>query len=132
MSDEIAVASLLMAIIAILYGAWYPEIVKAVNLDVPKHDKAINFGLAKNTLRGKCLPLLALSVLTAAVFTPSLISIISDSLSIIRIYGTDSLFKYSAVKTAFCLVIASYFLISLQMIYLTISLFKKYKKLNQN
>ncbi|MGL9646349.1 hypothetical protein, partial [Escherichia coli] len=84
MSDEIAVASLLMAILAILYGAWYSEIVKAVNLDVPKHEKAINLGIAKEALFSKCLPLLVLSILTTAVFTPSLVSIISHSILIAK------------------------------------------------
>lgn len=129
MSDEIAVASLLMAILAILYGAWYSEIVKAVNLEVPKHDKAINFGMVKGTLYGKCLPLLVLSILTTAVFTPSLVSIISHSILIAKDNGFDAYQRYNAVKTAFCLVIASCFLITFQMCLLTFHLVSKYNKL---
>jgi hypothetical protein len=129
MSDEIAVASLLMAILAILYGAWYSEIVKAVNLDIPKHEKAINLGIAKEALFSKCLPLLVLSILTTAVFTPSLLSIISHSILIAKDNGFESYQKYSAVKTAFCLVIASCFLISFQMCLLSFRLVIKYNKL---
>lgn len=129
MSDEIAVASLLMAILAILYGAWYSEILRAVNLDVPKHDKEINLGIAKETLYGKCLPLLGLSILTTAVFTPSLISIVSNSILIAKNNGFDAYKSYNAVKTAFCLVIASCFLISFQMFLLTHRLFNKCQKL---
>ena len=54
MSDEIAIASLLMAILAIIYGTWYPEIMKAINLNVPDHDKMENYNIAKQTFRGKC------------------------------------------------------------------------------
>ncbi|ECO8967018.1 hypothetical protein FX197_13670 [Salmonella enterica] len=129
MSDEIAVASLLMAMLAILYGAWYSEIMKAVNLDIPKHDKQINLCIAKEALYKKCLPLFALSILTTAVFTPSLISIVLNSISIAKNNGLDAYKSYSAVKTAFCLVIASCFLISFQMYLLTYRLFNKCKKL---
>ncbi|EPX8935585.1 hypothetical protein ACW5X7_002991 [Morganella morganii] len=129
MSDEIAVASLLMAILAILYGAWYSEIVKAVNLGVPKHDKEINLAIAKETLYSKCLPLLGLSILTTVVFTPSLISIVLNSILTAKSNGLDAYKSYSAVKTAFCLVIVSCFLISFQMCLLTHRLFDKCKKL---
>lgn len=129
MSDEIAVASLLMAILAILYGAWYPEIVRVINLEIPKHDRAIHLSTTKEILYRKCLPLLGLSILTAAVFTPSLISIIYHSILVAKNYGFYSYQKYNAVKTAFCLVIVSCYIISYQMCSLNYSLVNKYKKL---
>lgn len=129
MSDEIAVASLLMAILAILYGAWYSEIIRVTNLEIPRHDKAINLSITKETLFGKCIPLLGLSIVTAILFTPSLISIISHSILTAKNYGFDSFQRYSVVKAAFCVVIFSCFLISYQMFLLTINLCKKYKKL---
>lgn len=129
MSDEIAVASLLMAILAILYGAWYPEIVKVINTETPRHDKGIDLKIAQEIRNTKSLPLLFLSILTSIIFIPSLITIICDAISFHHEFSISAFKKYSVVKTAFCLVIISCIIISYHIIVTHIQLNEKCKSL---
>jgi len=129
MSDAISAASLLMAVVAILYGAWYQEIMQAVKITVPKHDKQINFMLVNNVLVSRCLPLTAMAVIVFLVFLPDMIEIVQHSLSVLGVMGVKSYSKYDSVRTAFCLVIFVSFAIAVHLCRLTITLMAVRRKL---
>lgn len=129
MSDAISAASLLMAVVAILYGAWYQEIMQAVKISVPKHDKQINFMLVSNVLVSRCLPLTVMAVIVFLVFLPDTIGIVQHSLSVLREMGVKSYSKYDSVRTAFCLVVFVSFTIAVHLCRLTITLMEVRRKL---
>ena len=129
MSDEIAIASLLMAILAIIYGTWYPEIMKAINLNVPDHDKMENYSIANQTFRGKCLPLTVISILVVIIFLPTIIPIISHSVSVFMRDGISAYKGYNTVKMGILFVIIVSVMISIQMLQLSYALRKKCKAL---
>jgi hypothetical protein len=105
MSDAISAASLLMAVVAILYGAWYQEIMHAVKITVPKHDKQIPFLEVSEVLFFRCLPLTIMSVVVFLVFCPDLVEIVRHSLKVFESLGYKSYVVYDSVRTAFCLVV---------------------------
>lgn len=129
MSDAISAASLLMAVVAILYGAWYQEIMQAVKVAVPKHDKQINFMLVNNVLVSRCLPLTVMAVIVFLVFLPDTIDIVQHSLSVLGEMGVKSYSKYDSVRTAFCLVVFVSFAIAVHLCRLTITLMEVRRKL---
>lgn len=122
MSDAISAASLLMAVVAILYGAWYQEIMHAVNIMVPKHDKQIPFSTVNRALVSRCLPLTVMAVTVFLVFFPNMIEIVRHSLSVLGEMGVKSYSRYDSVKTAFCLVVFVSFAIAVHLCRLTITL----------
>jgi hypothetical protein len=129
MSDAISAASLLMAVVAILYGAWYQEIMQAVKITVPRHDKQINFILVNNVLVSRCLPLTVMAVMVFFVFLPDMIEIVQHSLSVLGEMGVKSYSKYDSVRTAFCLVVFVGFTIAVHLCRLTITLMEVRRKL---
>lgn len=106
MSDEISAASLLMAVVAILYGAWYQEIVDAANTAVPaKHDKHKPLAAVEKALFTRCLPLAFMAVMLVLVFSPTLVGIVGHAVSVLREQGLAAYGAYSSVRTAFCVVV---------------------------
>jgi len=106
MSDLLSAASLLLAIIAVLYGMWYPEIVKSLATDVPDHPAAKRKprGEVVAVRRSRALPLMIATILLATVFLPDMTRIVVRSASMYVSDGVSGFKKYSAVATAFVLV----------------------------
>lgn len=105
MSDAISAASLLMAVVAILYGAWYQEIIKAINVVIPKHDRAIPLVTVNQALLSRCVPLTFMAIAVSLVFLPDAFEILKHSFSVAEQMGFGAYAKYSSVRTAFCLVV---------------------------
>jgi hypothetical protein len=107
MSDLLSAASLILAVVGILYGLWYPEIQKVLEKKVPIHveDRGIIYREISSTLWSRSLPLTFLSILISLIFLPDTIKYILEILTQI---GTDGISKfisdYNAVSTAFCAV----------------------------
>lgn len=106
MSDLLSAASLLLAMIAVLYGMWYPEIVKSLATDVPDHSAARRKprGEVAAVRRTRALPLMIATILLAAVFLPDATRIVVRSTLLFAADGVSAFEKYSAVATAFVLV----------------------------
>lgn len=122
MSDSISAASLLMAVVAILYGAWYQEVMQAVNVVVPKHDKQIPLSVVNKALMSRCLPLTVLAVIVFFVFLPDMVGIMRHSLSVLIEMGAGSYSRYDSVRAAFCLVVLVSFAIAVHLCRLTVTL----------
>jgi hypothetical protein len=106
MSDLLSAASLLLAIIAVLYGMWYPDIVKSLATEVPDHPAAKRKprGEVAAVRRVRALPLMVATILLAAVFLPDTARIVLQSASTYASEGVAGFTKYSAVAQAFVLV----------------------------
>jgi hypothetical protein len=107
MSDLLSAASLILAVVGILYGLWYPEIQKVLEKEVPKHieDRGIIYGEIRSIFWSRSLPLTILAILVFLIFLPDTIKVISVSLSQLGSAGFSKYIAgYNAVSTAFCVV----------------------------
>jgi hypothetical protein len=106
MSDLLSAASLLLAIVAVLYGMWYPEIVSSLATEVPEHPAARRkpYGEVARVRRTRALPLMIATTLLAVVFLPDALKICLRSAAMMASDGISAFAKYSAVATAFVLV----------------------------
>ncbi|HET7231837.1 MAG TPA: hypothetical protein VFJ16_17630 [Longimicrobium sp.] len=106
MSDKLSAASLLLAIVAVLYGMWYPQLVEALDTPVPefpaerpKPRKAV-----EEIRRHRALPLLLAATGVAGVFLPDAVEIAIESLRILARKRIGAVRAYDSVATAFILV----------------------------
>lgn len=131
MSDLLSAASLLMAVIAILYSLWYPELTEQLNIS-PKPHKEDNVAAChsvKNALIKKATPLSALALLIAIIFLPDAMKILCDAISTYQSYGIKAASRYNAVKMAYLLVSVASIALALYITTLSINLFKLWRSL---
>jgi hypothetical protein len=106
MSDLLAAASLLTAIVGVLYALWFAEIIEALNKEVPKH--------AANRIRprmevsavwfSRALPLAVASGSVAATFLPPAVLLASESWQRFKTAGLPTATSYDPISTSLCLV----------------------------
>lgn len=105
MSDLLSASSLLMAISAILFSLWYGDISKSLEIS-PKDYSEDNVAAKKsvtNTILSKALPVAIMALSVALIFLPDAIKITKESFMIYSSRNYD-LYKYDAVRTAYCFV----------------------------
>ena len=105
MSDLLSASSLLMAIAAILFSLWYGDISKMLEIS-PKPHSEDNVAAKKsvsNTIFSKALPVAIMTLSVALIFLPDAIKITKETLSI-YLSNENELFRYDAVRTAYCFV----------------------------
>jgi hypothetical protein len=107
MSDLLSAASLILAVVGILYGLWYPEIQKVLEKKVPTHveDRGTIYREISSTLWSRSLPLTFLAIMIFLIFLPDTIKYILEISSQISTGGFSKFISdYNAVSTAFCAV----------------------------
>jgi len=131
MSDLLSAASLLLGVLAILFGLWYPEITKAIETVEPSHrgDYGRPYKQIKAVLYSRAIPLTTACFLLTLVFAPDAIRIIFLSMNKYSIEGTGALRSYSAVSTSFVLVVSLALALHVYLFYYTIKLVQKARKL---
>ena len=104
MSDLLSSASLLIAIVTVLYALWYPEIRKGIKeisaTDVREDNKVSDVA---GIILWRALPLMAASLSLTAVFLKDAILIVQNSWHVTADLRSR-LKTYDAVSTAFVLV----------------------------
>ncbi len=105
MGDAISAASLLMAVVAILYGAWYQEISCATRVTVPLHDRYKELAIVQPALFARCLPLACMATLVVLVFLPVMVGVIWHAVTVLHDAGLQAYSLYNPARTAFCLVV---------------------------
>jgi hypothetical protein len=128
--DLLSAASLLLAVVAVLYGLWYPEIMAALEVVVPQHieDRVGPRRRVSRALVDRAVPLLLGSVLLAAVFLPDVVTIVLISVRNFQIEGCSALRRYDAVRTSFCLVVTLALSLAAQFVWLVVRLLKLLKR----
>jgi hypothetical protein len=107
LNDLLSAASLLLAIVGIFYGLWYPEIIKSLDKPIPPHDldKELPYKEISTLLLYKAMPLFISALLIALIFLPDMMKIFFNSLFALKTLGVVKyLASYDAVKTAFFMV----------------------------
>ena len=124
MSDLLSAASLLLAVIGVLYGLWYPEIIDALDIKVPafSEDRAKPFRQVSSILYGRAIPLAIAALGVSLIFLPNAIEIILSSVQNILNKGINAIPDYDAVKTSFCFVVLLSGAIAIHIIYFFVKL----------
>ncbi len=107
MNDILTAASLLLTVVGILYGLWYPEIMATLAQPIPKHvqDRQIPRDKVTAVLTSRAIPLSVAAALVALVFLPESASITAAAVLRLRELGPAAyLGAYDTVRTAFCAV----------------------------
>jgi len=136
MSDLLSASSLLLAIAAILFSLWYPEIVRALKLeDTMKKFKLDNVGARKDVssvILSKALPVAIVSLSVTSIFLPDALRIAKDSFDIYAKVGFLVLENYDAVRTAYCFVTVLSAFLTVYMWVLVYDLFFLWRKLGRD
>jgi hypothetical protein len=105
MSDKLSAASLLLAIVAVLYGMWYPQLTQALDTKVPPHepDRRKPQREVRELCNQRAIPLTSAAIGVALVFLPDAVAIVAESAGVLRSEGLQ-LRTYDSVATAFVLV----------------------------
>jgi hypothetical protein len=106
MSDLLSAASLLLALITVLYGLWYPEITSALTQKIPpyKEDRPRPYQLVASVLFSRALPLSFAALTLGLVFLPDAVKIIWRTV-VTFFDSSGTRYEYGAVETAFCVVV---------------------------
>ena len=104
MSDLLSSASLILAVVGILYGLWYPEIAKTLEKDIPEHreDRGKIYRELSSTIWSRALPLALLSLLVSIIFLRDTLTIVHEQIVQIASDGLKMyLSKYDTVSLVF-------------------------------
>lgn len=128
MNELISSASLLLALIGVIYGVWYKEISCAINVEVKKfvEDRDSEKSQVNEALFQRALPLSLASGCLSIIFLPTTINIIRESLS--ALYSASDI-SYNPVKATFCFVEAFLLAFSIHIIWLTKRVFNMRSRL---
>lgn len=108
--DVLSAASLLLAILAVLYSLWYAEIAAALEVTVPRHleDAGQQRRQIKGALNARALPLAVATLLLTLVFLPEGVHIaIHWARHVSRAGLSRSVRDYDPVSLALVLVVLS-------------------------
>lgn len=131
MSDILSSASLLLAILTTVFGLIYPTLKEILDLKVSAHkpDNSANYKKALTIRKSRLLPLLLGSIILTLVFIPELIKQLVNSYHIVAKEGFH--FKnYDTVIASFIVVSLFMIVLTIAVILITIDFFKKIKALN--
>ncbi len=133
MGDLLSAASLLLAVVGILYGLWYGEIEFALGIKPSQHsqDNMAKLGTVSSTLAKRAVPLAIAASLVSMIFLPDAIRLILLSSNNYLTKGPSAFKDYGAVETAFCVVIIFTSSISMDVIWKIIKLKSLKKKLSR-
>src|SRR5438874_1732771 len=106
MGDLLSAASLLLAVVAVIYGFWYPEITAALKITpaLHKEDRAKDYERVRYLLKTRAIPLLFVSGLLTLVFVPDTLRITCSSAQNYRAKVFRGFSDYDAVATSFVFV----------------------------
>lgn len=131
MADLLSSASLLLALVGLLYSLWYPEMKSAAQTEVPQQeeDREAPRDYVSRVLFRRALPLSLAATGLAIIFVPDTFGIVYGAVSTAYQLGFSALRAYSAVKAAFCFVVAFAIAISGHLLTLTARLYMVRRKL---
>jgi hypothetical protein len=134
LNDLLSAASLLLAVVGIFYGLWYPEVLKSLDKPVPLHDpdKKLPYKEISTVLFSKAVPLFTSAFVISLVFLPDTVKIFIDSLLTLKTLGIAEYFaSYDAVRTAFFIVEILAIAISIHALTMVMKLIDQRRKLTE-
>jgi len=133
MSDLLSASSLFLAVIGLLYSAWYSEIIKSIKSEISRHrdDRESTIIQVRNTYWSRVLPLAIATTSLSLILLPDFISIIYRVFKIFQSRGLSSVYLYDSVQTLFFAIAIMTFGLAVHVIrlaYKTLSHLHKLKK----
>ena len=124
MSDLVSAASLLLAVLGVLYGLWYPEIIEALDIKVPafREDRNKPIQQVVSVLYGRAIPLAVAALGVSLIFLPDALEITRRSIQNYLGKGFEALTNYNAVQTSFCFVVTLSGAIAMHITYFSVKL----------
>lgn len=132
-ADILSSASLILAVIALLFTIWQPDIQKAKDFDEESHypDIKKNHEKLKQVLWGQAIPLAVGASLMMIIFLPESVNLIISSINIIVAMGfVNSLSTYNVILAAFLIVEIGFLFLMIHLWYMAYGLIKKNQKCN--
>ena len=132
MSDILSASSLLLTVIGILYGLWYPVISDVLKGEVKAHalDNRATLECANEVFRYKVLPLLIFSSLLVVIDLPDSIHIVHRAIQLCSQHCSSIWKHYNAVYGSFLLVEIVLMFLSLHMGRLAVQVRQKIARLS--
>lgn len=134
MDDVLPSASLILAVIALLFTTWKDEIQEARDLSIGHHyiDSEKDHKKVKEALWRRSFPLALSSTVMILIFIPEIVWIINQSIGIICNEGfIDSLNNYDVKSATFIFVFLLFIAFAYYLWSLTIELYRRHKKFEE-
>jgi len=134
MNDVLSSASLILAVIALLFTTWKDEIQEARDLKIGLHydDSEKNHKKVKEALWRRSFPLALSATIMILIFIPEIVRIITQSTGIINSESfVGSLNNYDAQLATFIFVFLLFIAFDYYLWSLTIELYKRHSKFEE-
>ncbi|MCJ7659480.1 MAG: hypothetical protein MUO67_10050 [Anaerolineales bacterium] len=134
MNDVLPSASLILAVIALLFTAWKDEIQEARDLSIRLHyvDSEKDHNKVKEALWRRSFPLTFSATIMIILFLPEIVCIINQSVEIICTMGfTESLSNYDVKSATFIFVFFIFIAFAFYLWSLTLALYKRHRKFEE-
>lgn len=130
MSDLLSAASLFLAVIGLLYSAWYKEMTDALTMTISdyKDDRGPEIHNLKVVYQTRALPLAFASGILAMILFIDLISITLEAVLLFANKGFSAIKSYDAVKTLFWVIALSSILLAVHILQVAYQLCLRWKK----
>jgi hypothetical protein len=104
--DVLSAASLLAAIVGLLYSLWYPEMREALAAERMLHrqDREPSIAVVREAIRTKALPLFLASSVQVLIFGPDALTAIRKIIKLTSPPGQPVSVEYDSVQAAFVVV----------------------------
>jgi hypothetical protein len=116
MDSLLTAASVLLALIGVVYALWYEELKQAIEREMPRHheDREPILIHLRSVYWSRAVPLTLASISVTAVFVPPAIDIVVESAQQYARYGIRNIGNYDAVATSIVLIEVFLIMLSVQ------------------
>jgi hypothetical protein len=109
--DLLTASSLLVALVGVLYGTWYPEISAAAETPIPLHDASKARSNTRSTLRTRAAPLFLLAIVLVLLLLPPALTVVIHALQ--HLFGSRPGSHYDAVQACFIAVFVALLILAM-------------------
>lgn len=131
MGDVLGAASLFLAVLGLLYGAWYREIVAAESMHIEPYraNRDPDIEQVKAAYESRSLPLAVGSVALALILAPSFVETLVRAVRAIAGSGLGAIHSYDVVGTLFCAVYVATVMLAIHTVHMTVRVHRRLDKL---
>lgn len=131
MGDLLSAASLFLAALGMMYGAWYPELRAAHGVTVRKfrEDRDSEIEVVRSAIWTRSLPLAVACAVVTIALLPSFVGLLVEAVSMCRSSGVQAIHAYDAVKMLFSVIFCVMLALSIHLGFVVRGLVNKLNKL---
>jgi len=116
MDSLLTAASVLLALVGVVYALWYEELKQAIEREMPRHlaDRETILSHLRSVYWSRAVPLTVASISVTLVFVPPALDIVADSAQQYVRYGIANIKNYDATATSVVLIEVFLIMLSVQ------------------